>query len=279
VEQSDEGNSHLREIKNTICERHTVSFFGNDIDLAVGVAADLSGFLYDWQKRATAAAVEVAAPTGPASAAAFDAKRRHNVGVAVFTGQAWSGMRAAAQSLGLTFTLQDKPLDIQFLSQVGILIVPGCGFTGERQFSTGEVELVRDFVASGGGLLCAGQAWSWVYKEYGNKPIETFPLNALGRTMGFFITGRNIGAPNPASADTEVFGDMQGWHGADKWAPSEVKPLTGSVKSILRDFNERPIALRGDLGAGRLIVAGHEGLFEYNPEAFKAVLRFLRGTE
>lgn len=204
----------------------------------------------------------------------FDAKRSQTVGVALFYGQAWKGMRPCAENLGFTLNVHDRPLDKRFLSEIGILIIPGSGHERDNQFSKEEVKQVRDFVAAGGGLLCAAQAWSWVGTEHGNRPIETFPSNALGRSLGFVITGSNIGHPEPATADPAIFGEIKKWNGG-RWWPSEVKPLTDNVTTILRDSNERPIALRGDLGAGRFIVAGQEALFEANPEVFKAVLRFL----
>jgi hypothetical protein len=214
----------------------------------------------------------------------FTTARRQTVGVDLYHGQAWKGMRPCVENLGFTLNLHDVPLDKKFLSEIGILIIPGCN--GNRPFSKEEVKQVSDFVAAGGGLLCAAQAWSWVYKQYGNKPIETFPINALGRSLGFVITGKNIGHPDPATADAEVFfGEIKKWNGGAKgaeWWPSEVQPLAENVTAILRDPSQHPIALRGEHGAGLFVVAGHDALFENNPEAFEAVLRFLtpmRGDE
>jgi hypothetical protein len=48
-----------------------------------------------------------------------------------------------------------------------------------------EINAVEEYVTNGGGLLCGGQAWSWTYAEYGDSPIETYPLNRLGRVLGF----------------------------------------------------------------------------------------------
>ena len=196
------------------------------------------------------------------------------MGVAIFYGDAWSGLRPALERMGFVWKPLDVPISAKFLSEIGILVIPGCGQAGDKQFTKEEVELIREFVKAGGGLLCAAQAWSWVYKEYGNKPIELFPINAIGREMGFSITGKNIGRPDSATAEKELFGLITNWNVGDWW-PSQVQPLKDDVITILRDSTGRSVAVSGEVGRGRFVVAGHEGLFEYVPEAFKAVLSLL----
>jgi hypothetical protein len=206
----------------------------------------------------------------------FDAKRSQTLGVCLYHGteSSWKGLLPGVEN-GFTVKLNDAPLDKKFLSEIGILIIPGCN--KGNQFGKDEIELVSDFVSSGGGLLCATQAWSWVDTHYGNKPIASFPINPLGRSFGFMISGRAVGHPVPTTADPVVFGAIKNWSAKSKWAPSDVLPLFNSkVKILLRDPQLSPLILSGEHGAGRFVVAGHDGLFADNPEAFKAVLHFLK---
>jgi len=68
VEHSDEGTKRLADLKKRICEKHTVSFFGNDLELAIGITAALSRELYDREKDAVARAALLAERPVPAGA-------------------------------------------------------------------------------------------------------------------------------------------------------------------------------------------------------------------
>jgi hypothetical protein len=209
-----------------------------------------------------------AEPAVRLSAVPFDAQRSRTVGVALQYGLGWKNLRQTVEAVNFTWKPNDGPIDKQFLSGIGVLIITD----GEpSQFTREEVELVRDFVSTGGGCLCAGQAWSFAAKT---KTVESYPLNAIGRALGFNITGRNIGAADPLSADPELFGGIKAFK-RESWWPSQVKPLRVGVTTALRDSNGLSIVLRGGLGAGRFVVAGNSGLFQENPEAFKAALQFL----
>ena len=100
--------------------------------------------------------------------------------------------------------LQRNPFEIRLLNtrladdtlaNTDVFIVASMGHTSDIHFKEPEIGVIDAFVRGGGGLLCAGQAWSWVYPSYGNKSVETFPLNELGNRLGFKITGKNIGSP------------------------------------------------------------------------------------
>ncbi len=49
--------------------------------------------------------------------------------------------------------------------------------------ASNEQQIVRDFVASGGGILLAGQAWNWA-RSRPSDPIEAYPGNALVPSAG-----------------------------------------------------------------------------------------------
>jgi hypothetical protein len=255
-----------------------------DADQAARESARLEGALSDmcfaiWKQIGITAAVqpaeaEPAAMPAPAEPAArispvpFDAQRSRTVGIALQYGTAWKDLRQTVEAMSLAWKPNDGALDKQFLSGIGILIITG----GQAaRFTPEEVALVRDFVSTGGGCLCAGQAWSFVSKT---RTAESYPLNAIGRALGFAITGRNIGAPDPTSADPEIFGGIKTFKREDWW-PSQVRPLRAGTTTVLRDTGGLTIILRGELGAGRFVAAGHDGFFRDNPAAFKAALQFL----
>ncbi|XP_075711245.1 TRPM8 channel-associated factor homolog [Rhinoderma darwinii] len=73
-----------------------------------------------------------------------------------------------------------------------------------KSYSDAEVDKVQQFVAEGGGLLIAGQAWYWSYShpnvlsQYpGNKILNKFGISILGRTIKNGI----YGVPDSESAN------------------------------------------------------------------------------
>ncbi len=49
--------------------------------------------------------------------------------------------------------------------------------------ASNEQQIVRDFIASGGGLVLAGQAWNWA-RSHASDPIDAYPGNALVAAAG-----------------------------------------------------------------------------------------------
>jgi hypothetical protein len=186
------------------------------------------------------------------------------------------GLQKRLKWAGYRVDLVSEPLTLESLLTVGIVILTGEGYAKGPQYTNEEISAVARFVASGGGLLCAAQAWSWSYPQYGDRPIELFPMNVLGRELGFHISGMNITQPNPDSAERQVFGSFRDWRDFEQWPPSRVDATAEEVQSALKDQDGRVMAVFGKYGRGRFVVLGHERMLEFNPEIGLPILEFVR---
>ncbi len=273
-DNSQTGIDKLRELKDNLQRQHTVSYFKSDVDLVIQLAIDLKGIA----QNAEGASASEAPPRleSQASREAFDDKRSAKVLVRPGYAYDLSGFQMNVEQEGYQVTSIDRPLDNAALKDFGIIVLTGSGHKGGSQFSSEEIVAISAFVDAGGGLLCAGQAWSWCYDQYGNKPVELFPLNVLGRKLGFQISGENVGAPNPDTADENVFGRFKDWKHLDQWAPSRVEATAAKVKPVLEDGHDVAIAVSGEYGFGRFVVLGHERMLQYNPEIGASILNSIR---
>ena len=192
------------------------------------------------------------------------------VGIDVGHGSDWPGLVETLASNGYKSIPLDPPVDSASLEKIGILLIaaPGSAHT------PAEVDAIRRFVKSGGGLVCAGQAWSWTYKEYGAKPIDTYPLNVLGSRLKFWVTENNVGAP--VELATEIMAGIGGVERSDWW-PSEVRVDDKSGKPILKDENHKTIGALQSLGRGKIVVYGHEGILKDNPRLLVNTVDFVAG--
>lgn len=167
----------------------------------------------------------------------------------------------------------DYQIDEQSLQSLNILIL--ADGRPNKSFSGSEVHAITEFVRNGGRLLCVGQAWSWVYKEYDNKPIETYPLNQLGKALNFWITGENIGAPkylfSPIMADVKELKRIGWW-------PSRIELNDRNSIPIVRDENMRIMAGAVPFGKGMVVIYGHSGLLEENPNVLHNTLIYLSNS-
>jgi len=178
-----------------------------------------------------------------------------------------------AQSLPFEIRPMKSLLTDELLAKTRVLVIAGVtSFTTFNTFSEQEIKAVEKFLADGGGLLCAGQAWSWVYPSYGNKPINEFPLNVLGKQLGFFITGEALG--DAILLSTDITSDIHRIE-QNNWNPSEIQFTSPDYVPFLQDNNSRVIAAYTRHGKGRLVLVGHEGLFKGNPRLLRSVLAFL----
>ncbi len=139
-------------------------------------------------------------------------------------------------------------------------------------YAEAEVQAIAQFVKGGGGLLCAGQAWSWTYKEYGNQPIETYPLNVLGKQLNFEVSEENAGTPT--YLETEILTGTDRVERTDWW-PSKVKITSKDGQSILRDENQRSIGGLLPLGDGRIVLYGHASLLKDNPQVLLKTVSYV----
>ena len=192
------------------------------------------------------------------------------VGIDVGHGSDWPGLIETLASNGFKSVTLDRPMDSASLEKIGILLIAAPGST----YAPAEVEAIRRFVKSGGGLVCAGQAWSWTYKEYGNKPIDTYPLNVVGRRLKFWVAENNAGAP--VEFGTEIMAGIGGVERSDWW-PSEVRVDDKSGKAILKDENHKTIGALQSHGRGKIVVYGHDGILKDNPRILVNSVNFVAG--
>jgi hypothetical protein len=183
---------------------------------------------------------------------------KNKVGIDIFHGKAWEGITDDLEMFGYDMRLIESDINSAQLEGLDVLIIA----SADKVFTSNEVDEIKKFVSNGGGLLSAAQAWSWVYEKYGNKPIESFPLNILGKEMGFWITGNNIGAPH--SFDKDILKGITRLKRTDWW-PSEVELSSSESIAVVRDERLRIMGGTIPFGKGRILVYGHSGLVRENP--------------
>ncbi len=193
------------------------------------------------------------------------------VGIDAKHSNVWPGMAEVLTSNGYK-VVSLTSLNDAALQKIGVLLVIG----PTSSFNRHEVTAIERFVSSGGGLVVAGQAWSWTYKEYGNEPVITYPLNIIGRKLDFQITGNNIGAPT--FYRTDIMAGIGGVERSDWW-PSEVVLTGKSAKPIIQDEKNRTIAALQSFGRGRIVVFGHDHLLKENPKVLNQSLDYAIGME
>jgi hypothetical protein len=174
------------------------------------------------------------------------------------------------------FEISELPGDVdqRAISEAPLVYIQGGSFHDQQGFDPGEVAAIKRYVTSGGSILCAGLAWPWVYEAYGNKPVATFPLNKIGKELGFEITGENINDP--------VFRNAGLFHGlsakqlkTEGWAPSKLVSKAPGSEVVSEDSEGRPIVVAYSLGRGRVMVFGHPSMLDEDEEILRRSVRFL----
>lgn len=174
------------------------------------------------------------------------------------------------------FEISELPGDVdqRAISEAPLVYIQGGSFHDQPGFDPGEVAAIKRYVTTGGSILCAGLAWPWVYEAYGNKPVVTFPLNKIGKELGFEITGENINDP--------VFQNTGLFHGlsakqlkTEGWAPSKIVSNAPGSEVVSEDPEGRPIVVAYSLGRGRVMIFGHPGMLDEDEEILRRSIRFL----
>jgi hypothetical protein len=195
------------------------------------------------------------------------------VGFETRRGVPWENAQACFGKTGCTVQLLNGLLNTEVLRDIDILIISGVSHTSPPySFSGEEVDAVETFVRNGGSLLCSAQAWSWVYPEYGNKPIEDFPLNILGQRFGFCISGANIGSPVYLASD--LIPNVDNIR-RENWWPSRIDLLSSRARPVIRDEKLQPMAGFLPYGHGRVAVMGHDLMLAQNPALLGNVIAYL----
>ena len=260
----------------------------SQIDLLKQLKAPLSPDSPTWQainqlmqeKTVSGTTVENAAGTSPIAVASqatgktAAASTGIPVGIDFYHAKFWQGGADMLHNAGYELVPLEEPLTAANMQNIRILIISGIAHgMNTRPYEPAEVDAIEQYVKNGGGLFCSGQAWSWVYKEYGNSPIEKYPVNAIGRKLGFTITGSNIGAPT--YTDPVLLSGMNRLQHHDWW-PSEVAFSSKSASPLVRDENLRIIAGTTGYGKGRIVVVGCEGILIENPDLVERLMSLAR---
>ena len=191
------------------------------------------------------------------------------VGIDLQHGKDWPGLKETLASNGYKVVPIKHPLDAATLKKIGVLTILGPA----KPYADAEVQAMARFVKAGGGLLCAGEAWSWTYKEYGNHPVESYPLNELGQQLNFTITKENVGAPT--YLDTEIMTGIERVERTDWW-PSKVEISATNGRTIVQDQNRTCIGGLLTVGKGRIVVYGHDSLLKDNPKVLLSTMSYLK---
>jgi hypothetical protein len=191
------------------------------------------------------------------------------VGIDLKHGTAWPGLSETLAAGGFQVVPIDHSINAATLKNIGILMIIG----PTKPYSDAEVQAIVGFVKAGGGLLCAGQAWSWTYKEYGNQPIETYPLNVLGKQLNFTVTAENAGTPT--YLDTGIMAGIERVERTDWW-PSKVEITSTNGQTVVQDQNRTSIGGRLTAGNGRIVVYGHDSLLKDNPRVLVSTMSYLK---
>ena len=188
----------------------------------------------------------------------------HRVMLDLYHGSIAPAMKTAIENGGFPIQKSDAPLTDEALESVGFLWI---AVDSDRVFQPGEIKAVKSFVRNGGTVICSAQAWSWVGDK---KDIKNFPLNQLGKELGFMITGLNIGKPVTKEPSVYLRGIESLVH--TDWWPSMIEPQAQVFSVLIRDEGEKPMAIFIPSGKGRVFVFGHATLLTDNPQIVLNIL-------
>ena len=205
-----------------------------------------------------------------------DSKNKISVGVDLYHGKGWKGLIEGVEQVGLKPHLIDRPMESKDMDVIGNLIISGIPIHEPHPLKEEEVAQIATFVARGGNLIVCGQAWAWVNKVYGNKPIEKYPLNLIGKRLGFWITDKNVGAPTNI-AQTKITKGIKEIFRKD-YAPSKIELQAPDSVVLLRDAELQVAAGYCSYGRGKIVVYGHEKILPENPHLFTQTLEYLKNN-
>ena len=184
--------------------------------------------------------------------------------VDLYHGSLDGNLKAMIEKGGYTTVPCDAPLTDQALQSAGTLWIDD---NASRDYQPGEIKAVRRFVQLGGTVICSGQAWSWAYDK---KDISRYPLNQLGKSLGFMITGQNIGSPVNKELSTYLLG-VDTVTRTDWW-PSMVESHVRGSRPLIRDENLKTMAIFIPRGSGRIFIFGHGSILKENPQILLNIL-------
>ena len=188
----------------------------------------------------------------------------HTILFDLYRGSINQGIKPTLERAGFQIKKSDVSITDQSLQSVEVLWI---ATDSGREYQSDEIKTIKSFVKKGGTLICSGQAWAWVGDK---KDIKAFPLNQLGKELGFTITGLNIGKPSVKEPSIYLSGIESLTH--TDWWPSKIEPLVRDFQVIIRDQDEMPMAMFIPSGKGRVFVFGSSALLWDNPQIVMNIL-------
>ena len=190
----------------------------------------------------------------------------HSVLVDLYHGSIDPTSKSAIESAGFKILKSDAPLSDQALQSVSVLWITE---NASQDYQSSEIKSVRSFVNSGGTLICSGPAWAWAV--YVKKDNRSYPLNQLGKALGFTVTAQSIGKPVNKEPSPYLLGIESLIH-TDDWWPSMIDCQVTGYHPLIRDENLRTMAMFIPSGRGRIFVFGHGALLRDNPTIVRNIL-------
>ena len=171
---------------------------------------------------------------------------KRKVLVSVGHGEPWVGSGSYSSFYsglsGYTVTTHTGPITSHALSDVSVLLI-SCARGSD--FSSVEIDAIKNFVSNGGGLLIQGLGWSW------SSTLDGYPMNKVAAPFGirflsgylhhtFYVSQEPEPEPEPEPERSKVFiiwvGDRNSMnlHGAEvsiDGAPAGVTDQKGKVRT------------------------------------------------
>jgi uncharacterized membrane protein len=122
-------------------------------------------------------------------------------------------------------------------------------------FSSGESQMIKDWVAGGGGLWIAGNRRGY----FGTAEVSPYPLQLLAEELGVtFPSTPRTGALRVV--DHEVTRGVTGLTLDEGPTDNLLGIVQGSWNPLITDENNRPVIVAGNWGQGRVIVSAQDAI-------------------
>lgn len=95
---------------------------------------------------------------------------------------------ARLQAKGFSFDTSTQALTNDNLAPYDVLIISFAYYSSDEfaRFSDVEIAAIKEYINQGGSVFFIG--WGWVWSQYGEAPMEDYPLNQLLTGSGIFFT-------------------------------------------------------------------------------------------
>jgi len=121
-------------------------------------------------------------------------------------------------------------------------------------FEEAEISAIKEAVTNGSSLIVACQAWSWSYKDYGNRENSLVPINVLGAELGFNFSKET--SKTPVEFNKELLSDIK-YLDLNGAVPSPIK-IDHDFTWLMKDIDDRLSAGIYNFGSGKIILLSHE---------------------